>query len=210
MKIPEDQTDPTLIEKAKSLFGVTFTDHAGTEHTAFDYLHGHVFYVRDKCPAPEYNGTVSCCKVESYLTFYEEYLNLIRVKKENNQDQFIIDNGIVAMFDKRIVSNTNCPSVNFHALYNTWPPTPSYPPTMNTSNKWKLELLMAKIKKTDLESLTDQQIKEFFERKDINTLSPSPITEYLDSVELKGLGIFRLQNLLMRICTDRFLSRVSE
>jgi len=69
---------------------------------------------------------------------------------------------------------------------------------------------MAKIKKTDLESLTDQQIKEFFERKDINTLSPSPITEYLDSVELKGLGIFRLQNLLMRICTDRFLSRVSE
>lgn len=122
MKIPEDQTDPTLIEKAKSLFGVTFTDHAGTEHTAFDYLHGHVFYVRDKCPAPEYNGTVSCCKVESYLTFYEEYLNLIRVKKENNQDQFIIDNGIVAMFDKRIVSNTNCPSVNFHALYNTWPP----------------------------------------------------------------------------------------
>ena len=37
MKIPEDQTDPTLIEKAKSLFGVTFTDHAGTEHTAFDH-----------------------------------------------------------------------------------------------------------------------------------------------------------------------------
>lgn len=41
---------------------------------------------------------------------------------------------------------------------------------MNTSNKWKLELLMAKIKKTDLESLTDQQIKEFFECKDINTV----------------------------------------
>lgn len=122
MKIPEDQTDPELIEKVKSLFGVTFTNHMGTELTAFDYLHGQVFHVRDKCPSPEFNGTVSSMFADSYVKFYEEYLNRNRVKKENNAQQFIIDNGIVAKYYQEKADHNDYPMIEFHALSGVHPP----------------------------------------------------------------------------------------
>lgn len=96
MNIPRDQTDPAVIEKVKSLYGVPIKDHRGSSDTAFDYLYGMVFYVTSSS-IPEFDNSVGSMLATSYIEMYERYLDRLRVEEEGNDQQFFRDNGKVAM-----------------------------------------------------------------------------------------------------------------
>ena len=65
---------------------------------------------------------------------------------------------------------------------------------------------MAKIKKEDLEHLTNIQLREFYNQDDWRKL-PSPILEYVNDGHDRGdLGgrLWRVQKLIDRIVIERF------